>query len=216
MRQSIKFLLTFFIFGIICLSSFAYIKSSLEYNIPVDYTKLNEAELQEKAGFYYNLALKSCSLNEEMTTALNLYTILSHKNPKNIIYLTRLGELYDILGKDRYAKGAFFDAIGIDSSRPEPYFYLGEFYYKRNIFKKALKMYKKAYLHGYTRHYDTLFKIGDIYEKLGDTEAALKYLQLASQINPNSELDNKIKRTENANQLNKEYYSDTRIRINER
>ena len=77
-------------------------------------------------------------------------------------------------------------------------------------------MYKEAYKRGYSGNYDTLYKIGDIYEKFGDTEAALKYLKLAAQKSPNSELDNKIKRVENANVINKEYYSDTRIRLMER
>ena len=44
----------------------------------------------------------------------------------------------------------------------------------------------------------------------------MKYLKLAAQKSPNSELDNKIKRVENANAINKEYYSDTRIRLMER
>ncbi len=216
MRQPIKILLTFFIAGIMCQPSQAIIKGGLEYKIPIDYTKLNETELQDKAGFYYNLALKSQSHNEEMVAALNLYSILANKNPENIFYLTRLGELYDIIGKDKYAKGAYFAAMGVDSSRPEPYFGLGEFYYKRNMFKKALKMYKEAYKNGYSRHYETVYKIGDIYEKLGDTEAALNYLKLASTLSPNSELDGKIKRVENADALNREYYSNTRIHLIER
>ena len=77
-------------------------------------------------------------------------------------------------------------------------------------------MYKEAYKRGYSGNYDTLYKIGDIYEKFGDTEAALKNLKLAAQKSPNSELDNKIKRVEYANAINKEYYSDTRIRLMER
>ena len=77
-------------------------------------------------------------------------------------------------------------------------------------------MYKEAYKKGYNEHYETLYKIGDIYEKFGDTEAALRYLRLASKKSPNSELDNKIKRVEAVNQSNREYYSDTRIRNVER
>ena len=77
-------------------------------------------------------------------------------------------------------------------------------------------MYKRAFKKGYFKHYETLYKIGDIYEKFGDTEASLRYLRKAAEISPNNELDNKIIRVENADNNNKEYYSDTRIRLIER
>ncbi|DAB01472.1 TPA: hypothetical protein CPT96_04365 [Candidatus Gastranaerophilales bacterium HUM_10] len=218
MRQLIKISIILIFVCSLSAPAFCALKGGLEYQIPIDYSKLSTEELENKAGFYYGLALKTSNgkVNDDMTSALNLYTILSSKNPENTFYKIRLGHLYDIIGKDRYAKGYFFQAIGTDSSQPEPYFRLGEFYYRRELYKKALNMYKEAYKRGYSGNYDTLYKIGDIYEKFGDTEAALKYLKLAAQKSPNSELDNKIKRVENANAINKEYYSDTRIRLMER
>ena len=218
MRQLIKISIILIFVCSLSAPAFCALKGGLEYQIPIDYSKLSTEELENKAGFYYGLALKTSNgkVNDDMTSALNLYTILSSKNPENTFYKIRLGHLYDIIGKDRYAKGYFFQAIGTDSSQPEPYFRLGEFYYRREIYKKSLNMYKEAYKRGYIGNYDTLYKIGDIYEKFGDTEAALKYLKLAAQKSPNSELDNKIKRVENANAINKEYYSDTRIRLMER
>ena len=218
MRQLIKISIILIFVCSLSAPAFCALKGGLEYQIPIDYSKLSTEELENKAGFYYGLALKTSNgkVNDDMTSALNLYTFLSSKNPENTFYKIRLGHLYDIIGKDRYAKGYFFQAIGTDSSQPEPYFRLGEFYYRRELYKKALNMYKEAYKRGYIGNYDTLYKIGDIYEKFGDTEAALKYLKLAAQKSPNSELDNKIKRVENANAINKEYYSDTRIRLMER
>ena len=218
MRQLIKISIILIFVCSLSAPAFCALKGGLEYQIPIDYSKLSTEELENKAGFYYGLALKTSNgkVNDDMTSALNLYTILSSKNPENTFYKIRLGHLYDIIGKDRYAKGYFFQAIGTDSSQPEPYFRLGEFYYRRELYKKALNMYKEAYKRGYSGNYDTIYKIGDIYEKFGDTEAALKYLKLAAQKSPNSELDNKIKRVENANAINKEYYSDTRIRLMER
>jgi len=218
MRQMFKFLLVLLIFIPLTKPAFSAIHGSLEYQIPIDYSKLSSEELENKAGFYYGLALKNNrgNINEDMTAALNLYTILTNTNPENTFYKIRLGHLYDIIGKDRYAKGCFYQAIGVDDTQPEPYFRLGEFYYRRQMYKKALKMYKEAYKKGYSENYETLYKIGDIYEKYGDTEAALKYLKAAAQKSPNSELDNKIKQTESANSINHEYYSDTRIRLIER
>ena len=211
MRQLIKILLTSFIFCIFIAPAHSAIQGGLEYTIPIDYSKLSEEELQAKAGIYYNLALKSGTLNEDMTAALNLYHMLAHKNPQNVMYLTRLGTLYDIVGKDRYAKGAFFDAMGIKPNEPEAYFRLGEFYYKRQLYKRALRYYKDAYRLGYMNNYETLYKIGDIYEKFGDTQAAIRFLQSAGETNPNSELDKKITRLRNSDRLNQEYYSNTRI-----
>ena len=206
-----KLLFLFLIFSIFGLPSYSAIKGGLEYSIPIDYTKLNEDELQAKAGLYNNLALKNGAKSEEMTSALNLYHILAHKNHNDVIYLTKLGTLYDIAGKDRYAKGAFFDAMGIKPNEPEAYYRLGEFYYKRQMYKKALRFYSEAYKFGYTQHYETVYKLGDIYEKFGDTRAALKYLRQASTINANSALDDKLMRVENADKINREYYSNTRI-----
>lgn len=206
-----NFLFLFLFLNIILLPSFATIKGGLEYSIPIDYSKLNEDELQAKAGFYYNLALRNGKDSEDMTAALNLYHMLAHKNHDNVMYLTRLGTLYDIAGKDRYAKGSFFDAMGIKPNEPESYFRLGEFYYKRQMYRKALRFYSEAYKFGYTRHYETAYKLGDIYEKFGDTKSALKYLKLASTLSPNSKLDDKLQRVENSDKINREFYSNTRI-----
>lgn len=206
-----KLLFLFLIYSIFGLPSYSAIKGGLEYSIPIDYSKLNEDELQAKAGFYYNLALRNGKDSEDMTAALNLYHMLAHKNHDNVMYLTRLGTLYDIAGKDRYAKGAFFDAMGIKPNEPEAYFRLGEFYYKRQMYKKALRFYSEAYKFGYTRRYETVYKLGDIYEKFGDTKSALRYLRLASTISANSALDDKLQRVENSDKINREYYSNTRI-----
>ena len=218
MGQLIKFLFIILIVFNFVLPSYSALQGKLDYQIPIDYSKLSEEELDAKAGVYYNLALKTYNgkINEEMTSALNLYVMLCNKNPKDILYKTRLGTFYDIIGKDRYAKGCFNAALGVNPKAPEPHYRLGEFYYRRELYKQALKMYKEAYKAGYSNHYETLYKMGDVYEKFGDTESALKYLNLAYKKNPNSELENKIKRVEALNQTNKEYYSDTRIRNVER
>lgn len=218
MRQLIKNFLALILAAVLILPSYCAVKGGIEYQIPIDYSKVNAEEIESRANLYYNLALKTNSgkLNEETTAALNLYTILNNKNPENIIYPTRLGILYDLIGKDKYAKGNFYKAIGIDNTKPEPYYCLGEFYYKRDSYKKALNFYNKAYINGYNRHYETVYKIGDIYEKFGDTRAALKYLKLASELSPNENLDKKILKVENADKINKEYYSNTRIHLIER
>ena len=118
----------------------------------------------------------------------------------------RLGILYDKIKKDRYAKGNFSRAIAINPISPEPYFYFGEFYYKRQLYRPALKYYKKAFEYSSKANYDLCYKLGDIYEKFGDTKTALKFLNMAALESPNQELDNKIMRIEEYDSINQKYY----------
>lgn len=218
MRQlAITFLLIIFVLSFGQIPSVAYIKGNVEYSIPTDYEKLSEQELADKANKYFFLAEKyeDGIVNEDITNALFLYSVLQHKNPENIIYAVRQGVLYDKIGVDRYAKGCFSKAISINKTIPEPYFYFGEYYYKREEYRKALKYYNEAYNKGFVTNYNLLYKMGDIYEKFGDTRSSLKYLNEAKKQSPNPELENKIKRVESQDLINKEYYSDTRIRIKE-
>ena len=75
MRQLIKLLLAISIIYVTAVPAHTAVEGRLEYHIPLDYTKLSQEELDTKAGFYYNLATKNYSgkLNDDMTTALNLY-----------------------------------------------------------------------------------------------------------------------------------------------
>ena len=186
--------------------AYCIIKGGIDYKIPIDYSKINQEQLDAKAQSYYTKALNSNVLNDDMTTALNLYTILTKKNPDNIIYALRLGKLYDVIGKDRYAKGEYYKAVSLKPSAPEPYYYLGDYFYTREQYKKALKFYKLAYEKGYNNHYQTLYKIGNIYQKFGDSKAALQYLTSASSVESNIDLDLKIQQLKNFDTNNREYY----------
>lgn len=214
MRQlSTLFLLISFIINLLH-PAYSAVKGGIEYSIPVDYSKLNEVEVELKAREYFYLAerLEDGIINDDMTKALMLYNILSEINPDKIEYPVKLGILYDKIKKDRQAKGNFSRALGIDNTNPLPYYHFGDFYYKRESYRKALKYYNEAYKRGFEKNYNTLCKIGDIYEKFGDTRSALKYLNDALNQSANPDLENKIKRIELQDATNKEYYSDTRIR----
>lgn len=191
-----------------CDSAFGAIKGGVEYSLPVEYSHLSENELASKAGRYFYLAQKyqDNELSSEMTDALTLYSVLCHVNPKNAVYPIKLGILYDKLGKDRYAKGNFSHAIKISPSNPSGYYYMGEFYYKRAMYRHALKYYNLAFINSNGRDYDILYKLGDIYEKFGDTKKSLEFLQKANQVNPNSNLQSQISRVKNADYVNKVYY----------
>lgn len=198
------------------LSALSAVKGGIEYTIPTDYSKIDEKELELKAEKYFYLAqkIKDGVVNEDMTNALMLYNVLQKVNPNKIEYPVKLGILYDKIGKDRHARGNFLRASGLDVSNPLPYFYLGEYYYKRTYYRRALSYYNESYTCGFKTNYDLLYKMGDIYEKLGDTRSALKYLNEAKKQSPNPELENKIRRIEAQDSVNKEFYSNTRIKIN--
>ncbi len=210
MRQLSTIFILIFLILLVQIPSFSAFKGGISYSIPIEYKNLSETELNEKAKYYFYLAdkLEDCVVNEDMTNALVLYSILENVNPDNTEYCVRLGRLYDKIGKDRYAKGNFSRAIGINQNFPDSYFYFGEFYYKRQLYRQALRYYKRALEHYKKPNYDLYCRLGDIYEKFGDTKSALKYLKLASEQSPNPELDNKIKYIETFDKANKTYYAE--------
>ena len=216
MRQlSIILLFILILASSFCSPAFSAIVGKIDYSIPIDYSKINETETSDKAKIYFYNAerVRDGIINEDITNALMLYNVLQRVNPENIEYPIRLGILYDKIGKDRQAKGNFSKAIGINSENPAPYFHFGNYYYKREQYRKALKYYNESYKKGLKTDYELLSKMGDIYEKFGDSRSALKYLKEAQAQNPTPELENKIKQVEMQNSINKEYYSDTRIRV---
>ena len=175
MRQLIKNFILVILLSLSLSSVNAELSGNIDYSIPIDYTKLNAAELEENAKIYYSKAIVTKKLNDDMTTALNLYTMLSNTVPDNPEYALKLGKLYDVLGKDRLAKGNYYRAMGINQSNPEPYCYLGDFFYDREQYRKAFKYYKKAYDNGYSLHSHTLCRIDELQKKLCDTKKLFNF-----------------------------------------
>lgn len=194
---------------------YSVIRAKIDYSIPIDYSKLSESELLDEAEGHFLLSEEkneNGEIPESTSKALLLYTILSNKNPDKFDYQVKLGALYDKVDKDSMAKKCFTKAIGIDNSNPQTYYYLGRFYHRRDMLKRALHYYNQSYSKGFTQNYQILYYMGDIYEKLGDTRSALKYLNEAKAINTNPELENKINRVMSQDEINNEYYTNTRIR----
>lgn len=213
MRQPAIIILSFILILACTSPTQSAIRGKIEYSIPIDYSKLTEKELELKAHEYFYLAskYKDGILTEEITKALNIYSILEHVNSEEPSYCVKKGLLYDKLKKDRQAKGSFSRAISVNKNFPDAYFEFGNYYYKRDSYRKALQYYIQAYKLGYETNYDLLIKMGDIYEKLGDTRSALKYLNAASEQNPTEALTNQINRIEANNSTNKTFYENTRI-----
>lgn len=177
MRHLTNLIFVIFLLFLVLNPSYAAVQGRLEYSIPIDYVQLDENELASRADIFYSEFSDkvNCELNDDLTSALNLYAMLSAKNPQNITYALRLGKLYDIIGKDRQAKGNYYRAMGVSPSSPEPYFYLGEFFYVRKHYRRALKFYNEAYSRGYGNHRQTCERLRDIYKKLGDKKNLAKF-----------------------------------------
>lgn len=213
MRQPSIIILVSIVFLLCNLQAQSEIRGKIEYSIPVDYSRLSQKELDFKGHEYFYLATKykDGGLSQEATQALNIYGILQHIDPENPDYCVKQGILYDKLKKDRQAKGCFARAISVDKNYADAYFEFGNFHYKRTNYRRALQYYIQAYRLGYETKYDLLEKMGDIYEKLGDTRSALKYLKLALEQSPNENLANQINRIEANDSVNKTFYENTRI-----
>ena len=163
--------------GFILLPAYSALEGEVNYTDNIDYTNLNKSELESEANFVYETALNSKTLGEEMTQALSLYNILRNMYPKNMTYSLRLGKLYETLGRDNSAKECYYQAIGTNPKKPEPYFYMGNYFYAKEQYRKALRYYRKAYDAGYSSNYDLLKKINDIYIKFGDFGSSAVYVQ---------------------------------------
>ena len=211
---SIIILSIFFMCMNVVLPSYPIQKGKVEYSIPIDYSKLDEKELNTKGQHYFCNAckLKDGIINEDITNALFIYSVLKHSHPEEINYYINLGILYDKINKDKISQDYFSQAININSINPRTLYHYGNFYYKRGMYKKALKYYNEAYKYGYNKYFDLLYKISDIHEKFGDTRSALKYLKEAKNQNQSKEIDNKLSRLELEDSINEKYYSNTRIR----
>ena len=173
-RQS-KIIITLIFMGFILLPAYSVLEGGINYTDNIDYTNLNKSELESRANFVYETALNSKTLNDEMTQALNLYNILRNMYPKNMTYSLRLGKLYETLGKDNLAKECYYQSIGTNPKKPEPYFYLGNYFYSKEQYRKALRYYRKAYDAGYSSNFELLKKINDIYIKFGDSGNSAVY-----------------------------------------
>lgn len=166
--------------------------------------------MSERADYYFNKALKSKDKNEKqdfLEKASGEYFILTRIEPENVNYLVQMGRIYDIENNNKFAKGYFFNALMLERNNPKTNFYLGEYYYKRNLYTKSLYFYDVALENGYSGNYEMLIKMAVMYEKLGDLLRANQYYKKAYILNPtNSKVSTKIKELDSVKYKNTGYY----------
>ena len=108
---------------------------------------------------------------------------------------------------DRLAKEYLYRATNLNARDPYANFYFGEFFYKRNNYKRALNYYLVAYNNGYSNSYELNLKLGRIYEKFADLVKARQFYDAALKMNPeNAEIQEKINQINSLNYENSEYY----------
>ena len=183
-------------------------RGGIQYSIPTDYTKINEVQLNNEAEELFQRYLNSQDPKQQyilLNQLLSNYSILGEINKDNPLYFTRLGIVFDKLGKDRYAISNFCRSSNLVPNYPYAYYAFGNYYFDRGRYLKAIKQYKKAYDSGYSNHYFTIYQIGRIYEKFGDYSNALTYYKRALVYNDTTELRQKILMLENLLENNSLY-----------
>lgn len=191
-----QILLRFFIFlFMLYCPAFALQKGVIEYSIPIDYSLIDEKSLNDHAEILfseYNSSTDEILKKTLLFELLSDYSILSKINKDNPLYFTRLGIVYDKLGKEKWAKSNFCRGSNLVPNYAYAFYSFGNYFFERNEYRKALKEYMRAYQYGFDKHYENLYQIGIIYEKLGDFTLAIKYFKLAQVCKDSEELTKKI------------------------
>ena len=176
----------------------------------VDYSVMDPEPIQTEADYYLDTALVTDDEQIRqgfLEVAAGKYFLLSKINPQAVTPYVQLARIYDITKHDRYAKEYFYRATNLENLSPFANFYFGEYYFRRDDFRRALRYYQIAYQNGYDNIYELNLRLAVIYEKLGDLENAKKFYTSASSIDATE--TNILNKIEQINQLNydkSEYY----------
>ncbi len=192
-----RFLLVIAILFATINTSFAVQSGKIEYNsVLFDYTKLNFSEIKKEADDYFVMYRKSKTPESRelfLNNASGKYYILTKIDNTRIEPYIQLGRIYDEKNKPRLAKENFCKAININFKDPTANYYYGEFFYKRNEYKKALYHYNVAYNNGFKNKYTLNLRLATIYEKFADLSNAKKFYDVSYSMKPSGELQKKIR-----------------------
>jgi len=179
---------------------------SAEYS----YKNLNIKKILKAADTNMLLFQKSKKANAQikyLNEAMRNYYIATKINNNSIEANLGLARIYDVMNLDKLAKEYFSKSINLDTYNPKVNFYLGNFYFRRNEFLNALSYYKSAYEYGLSKNYELNLRLGVIYEKLADINAAKAFYTNALKFKPrNIELIDKIRLLDELNYSNSQYY----------
>lgn len=202
-----RILSIFLFFLIITLPALCVERGSVKYeeNL-IDYSVLDADKILSDADSFfaqYELTKDKKFLN----TAMGNYYIVTKIYPLKIYPMVQLARTYDERQLDKFAKEYF--NICLDINRKDPYlnYYLGDFYYKRRDYKRAMRYFKIAYDNGYQNYYDLNYKIATIYEKFADLIKAKYYYEKAYSIDTSkTNLKDKTLQIDSLNYDKSDYY----------
>ncbi len=213
MKTCKKILYIFICFFIFVLPVFSVEKGSVKYEDNLmDYSVLDGQKILQEADSFFE-QYEMTKDPKYLSTAMGKYYIVTKIFPVEIYPMVQLARTYDEKKLDRFAKEYF--SICYDINKKDPYlnYYMGDFYYKRNDFKRALRYFKRAYENGYGEYYDLNLKIATIYEKFADLLTAKYYYEKAFSLNSeNTNLKDKALQIESLNYPNSGYYNNNSIR----
>lgn len=162
-------------------TTFVTNKSTVNVKSPVN----NNVKAEADSLFNSGLTSKDESTKEAyLSQALAKYMLLLSINPNDIYACTQIGVIHDNLNHSVLAKEYLYRAVNINPSDPYPNFYFGEYFLTKRDYHNALKYYKKAYELGYKEYFEVNFRLGTVYEKLGDIEKAKHYYRASKIRNP--------------------------------
>ncbi len=193
-----KLILLFII--LLSLPCFAIEKGSIKYEDNyIDYSVLDGNEILKDADSFFN-QYEMTKDTKYLSTAMGKYYIVTKIFPLEIYPMVQLARTYDAKNLDIFAKEYFNICYDINKNDPYLNYYMGEFYFKRHDFKRALRYYNIAYKNGYDNYYELNVKIATIYEKFADLLKAKYYYEKAYSINPSaSNLKDKTLQIESLN-----------------
>lgn len=199
------------LFILSCSHSYASQSGYLEYNsVLFDYSKLNAAAIQKEADEYFEKFITSSDelfKEQYLNAAMSKYYLITRIDYSQITPYIQLARIYDEKNNNRLAKEYFYKASNLDVNNPYANFYFGEFYFKRNDYKRALRYYNIAYNNGLNNRYDLNLRLATIYEKFADLVNAKKFYEVSYSMNPNNvELRQKIQSLNELNYDKSEYY----------
>ena len=180
----------------------------------IDYTKIDVSKTQKLADDYFNNAISTKNTTEKkdyLQKAAAEYFILTNAQPQSLYPVVQMARIYDELNENSYAKAYFFRGLKINKKDPSTNYYLAEFYYKREDYKRALFFYHRAFENGAKENFDVNLKMAIMYEKLGDLLRANQYYKKAFLLNPANEIiPDKIRELDSIKYRNSGYYNKAR------
>lgn len=207
-----KLIYTFVIFVACANFSFAQSENAyLQYNSSeYNYSNLNIKKVLKAADSNMLLFQKSQTFENQkkyINEAMRNYYLATKIDNASVDAFVGLARVYDAMNLDKLAKEHFFKALNLNTYNPRVNFYFGNFYFRRSEYLQALSYYKVAYQYGYAKNYELNLRLGVLYEKLADINAAKAFYSNALRLNPkNQELFEKIRLLDELNYGNSQYY----------